>query len=657
MLRPQKSSSIQIVPYTNNEPRNNTNTISIARCDIIFLGSKRLSKNELHHNIKTNIPIHVTQDKQKYITITVDNSLSSKSVITDLLNNPDLIDQLIINLKIVNAEDTKKIFTEALHALSLYIHTFEKQYNKFHLHQELIDIINAMKHNKIEIILNVALGDKLRNLIDQIDQANKQISSLVELCNKKVADHATDESKKIMYSALKHVCAAEKKRLADSMINLNLINNQIHAFLKRYHGSSKHIETLLDGVITQDEIADTFTALSKSEHGHGNENPHYWLFKEILLTLNKTNLLSQDTVKALVKHITKPGYTEKMALALLQQLTHLKPLLSADLLNIIINGNTMNHSCDSRLKGSGLENVNRSDAQLRWAYCSEFAINWATKHFAANQPLTVIMSELAGFRQRVAINENIEHKEKFGSMRDEESGDIFADAKGRYTATSPDIFPDLVVMLKSNLHGISAASQLNLQFFNSNRDQQIEITSGQAVSVYSFNWETKSSAFVPGEPEQQIEITEHFHGLRLPKRIIKYNPNFEPKIETEFSVMTSIEHRAIIDALNQHCVLPLKNIALSKEEKVSLIGELAYYLSVLYPYKRGSAGITLWMLNGLCKEHFGVTVGQISMGKNANVPFDVYAHLSTDVNRYKEEFAQALIPKITLTDDKKLGLN
>ena len=93
-------------------------------------------------------------------------------------------------------------------------------------------------------------------------------------------------------------------------------------------------------------------------------------------------------------------------------------------------------------------------------------------------------------------------------------------------------------------------------------------------------------------------------------------------------------------------MLPLKNKSLSQDVALEVIGKLAYYLNNLYLYERGSAGIALWEINGLLKTQFGITVGQINMGGNLDIPFDVYAHLTTDVNAYTAEFKRVLLLKI-----------
>lgn len=649
--------------FTQVIPRVRTNFWNkgqeIHEIEIVLFSNQSFSEYQLsRHNISAAYDVAITQDKDNRIRIRMWSV--SRPLMNELLRDTRVIDKLVGKYDIKDPELTKTVLIASLK----FLHdneSFINNYAEFGLHEEIIKINNELKINDPDAILSLMLNDSLKKLTTRLGEAKVRISDIFEyiLNQIKKYDESTVASAvaKTAFGAFRSIFEEENKKLNESANDLVLINNQINAFLKECDESQSAIENMLSGLVAKERMTEILNVVSNIKHDHKAINLSCWLFKKIVIYLKNNNLLSSENIDVLLISIKKQHYSSKDAINLIKQLSKLEPLINDELLKIVITGDAVNHSCDSRLKGSGLEGVSKSEAQERWGYCSQYAIGEAAKQFAAGQSLASVMQFLATFRQRIAINEGVENPENFGAVRNKIGGDTFADASGRYSATASEIFLDLVSVMQTSFCCVPSEKKIALCFFNNNRDQEINIVMGKTSMCRHFNWISNQEEWTQGKPDQELVISEKYHGVSLPKRTIKYSPNFDPTIKTTFSILSEKEQAILFAALQEHCIMPLKDTSLSQEDKLLLIGELAYYLSIAYPYKRGSAGIALLALNGLCQEQFNVTIGQINMGVNNNISFDVYAHLTTDVNLYKAELASKVANKIALSTCNKLSFN
>lgn len=630
----------------------------IGKCKIILISNKKFSDGQLF-SYKKDYPfvLGVTQDQDKKIIIEINDTHHYCGVISSILNNFNEIDHLIGKLSIINPVTSKQILIDSLDVLRQGESYIKNKYVFFNLHDEIITASDRVKGNDIDTILSFAVGDKLQSLMSRLYQSEQHICTSLKFYSEKMRSVHEGDVAYVFYNAMHNLFLEEEIRKNRSKSQFHLLEKNIHNFIESCSDSATVIESILSEWMEKEKIAEILAVTANIKNNYTNINFHHWLFKEILVFLKNNKLLSMEVLDVLLITIKKGNYTSDNATKLIQQLSKLKPLLNVDLSKIVTAGVVANHSCDRRLRGSGLEEVNKTESQLRWAYCSQYAIEWAEKQFAAGSSLANVMQYLASFRQQIAINEEVDYKENFGALRDKNNGDRFAESSSQGGATAPEIFPDLVDVLQANFCSLPENKKISLGFFNDIRAQEIDLLIDKASWHHSFNSVKKCAEFIKGRPHQELIISEKFHGVSLPQRTIQYFPDFDAQIKTNFSVLSKTQQDELLDALDQHCVLPLRSNALSQEEKLLLIGELAYYLSVLYPYKRGSAGIALWVLNGLCQEQFGVTVGQINMGEHNNIPFDVYAHLTTDVNHYKAEFARKITEKLLASYSKKLSLS
>jgi hypothetical protein len=79
------------------------------------------------------------------------------------------------------------------------------------------------------------------------------------------------------------------------------------------------------------------------------------------------------------------------------------------------------------------------------------------------------------------------------------------------------------------------------------------------------------------------------------------------------------------------------------------VGKIVFCLSRLYDIQRGNGAVTQWMARAIIRDctQDRVDIGDIRMGglfeKSLNIPCDVYAQLTDDMNSYAQAFANAVI--------------
>lgn len=555
-----------------------------------------------------NINLHVTQLSNKKVQIKIDYRRDCIHILHTMewLQQKTFLSQLckVLNIKDSNATQetiillAKKIQTSFNHILS--------NAKWLALTQQLTSIKFMLTQDEASTMVKLIDNNALASLMNQIKEADSHLNDLIALCNQKM--NTNDPHETILWQTIATTITQEKKRLekAASDIEIKKSPYVFNTLLEKNHCSEEKILALLYHKQQRESLL--------------------WLVKQTIYEIKDAHLLSPTTLNQLIEKIKQPDYHCDNGIQLLNTIKKMKPLLNPELLSIIIQNNTMNHSCQSRLQGNGLQDVVQTDAQLRWAYASQYAIDWAKKEFSMDHSLTGIIAFLATFRQQVAINERVSYAKEFGLYRTRLSGDIFNNTE--YSATSPAILPDLVTLTKNTLL--------------------------HCKKKYQQHRSSSTSSFFTSSANKKTIITLEIAGLSLPTRSIEFFADND--IGTEFSALPEKDYRHILQALDKEYVAPIQFPQLSQEEKIDLVGALTYYLCVLYPYKRGSSAIMQWTINGLLQHTFGITVGQICMGPNLDIPFDVYAHLTGNLDDYKKEFARVIRLKLApiLSQEKRL---
>lgn len=343
-----------------------------------------------------------------------------------------------------------------------------------------------------------------------------------------------------------------------------------------------------------------------------------WLLYQLVKLIQQNKVFNQQTIDFILARMNNQYYDEKAWIHWLEMLTRADQLkmMTESIVEKIIMDQIIDRSCQSRLKGSGLEAVANRKEQQYWSMCSEYAVEWVQQQTNLSIGLFAMMSYLAKFRNKIACVSNSLDAQSFGVWRTKRNGDWFD--RSENSATSSDIYFDLLKVTKMTV---------NLTTDHPSDDPFHQFCMKEKV----IECELENVLF----PLRRIRV-----------RIDRSNQ--DSWISTHFSLASQEQIIACINVIDHHYFKSLRQSKTIDNPYLEKMGECIYYLCVLYPYDRGSAAIIQWLICGQLEARCGGKFSQILMGDNDQIPFDVYAHLVADPREYGVEFRKTITKMIEL---------
>jgi len=351
-----------------------------------------------------------------------------------------------------------------------------------------------------------------------------------------------------------------------------------------------------------------------------------------ILSKDKGNLLTKENIDKVFNYVRLCEIPDDAIDKLLLLHQNIEPVSSLELLvqsnlDAILKGEHIEKSCDARLNGGlGLEEVANKEKQVTWGY---YCVGVETKivdMIVENKSLEEIYDYASKARSRIAYYREEDECVKFGKFRSQlfKARDFYHETEK--SVASSKIFPSLSEVIK-------------------------EIYPDILTSQSTSSSVTSSSIFqtLPLEYTDIIPINDHICPLPSAEIKIKLEKDKTTNVNKIVTIETSPstfkdddEIRQIIKKLDAALFHTLKKKNPNEDEVLSTLGELTYYLSRLYPFTRGSGAITQWIIRSVIKFQFDKEIGDIRLGMNRDIPYDIYAHIVKDKNKYIEEFKKSI---------------
>ncbi|MBX3709370.1 MAG: hypothetical protein KIT56_08165 [Gammaproteobacteria bacterium] len=527
-----------------------------------------------------------------------------------------------INLSCVIGEHNQNALFQHLRVINRYlkypnIADLLKKYKNVNNNMDLfIKKLTVNYHDTmINFIKEVESGDSLYRIqtyLKEVEEILSKIRQVMEFFEKSIKD-PEKESQKISFYGLYNITLELHRALQEKHqelirllnpreINLESLKNAVQSLLHAHQCDGSRLED----VLSLKAVSPILTC---------------WLLKNIFTIMQENKLLNNDNVTCLIEKITQVAQVEKFIFFVSEILARLDQtkILDVSLFKKVVTEEFMDRSCQARLKGNGLDSVDTKKEQQYWSVYSEYAIQWVNTA-VKEKSLLEMMIYLSDFRHKVAVSSCHNTAKDFGVYRTEEQGDIYSNAG--YSVVSKEVLLSVFQLTRTSIRDLFVPSNMQVRV----TQKQSCVGQGERKRIYL----TLKDA-VWGE-------------VKFPDRIIDLyqGESNNVRIETGFSTLSQEEYEKCIHILDKQYLQPLSQSKGVNDDCLEKLGELAYYLCVLYPYKRGTAAIVQWIICGQIERLLGIKISQVLLGEKQDIPFDIYAHLSSDPKKYAAEFKRII---------------
>ena len=229
--------------------------------------------------------------------------------------------------------------------------------------------------------------------------------------------------------------------------------------------------------------------------------------------------------------------------------------------------------------------------------------------------------KIVAIDQKLEYGKNVSHNGgEFGIIRTTPSSDTFNDGSIEHrtlSVTSPAIFNSL--------------RELAQTFFLTYQDKFTSTTDVEFTARYEIK--------IPVCTLPELTIT-----LKIKKNATIAS------IYLSFKPFTEVDYFKAIDNINEYYFIRLKEKAKTNQIKGFLfnLGSLIFCLGRLYLQKRGSGATIQLMIRSTIKKYLDIEVGNINLGKNLDIPCEIYVYLEPSLYKFSSHFMDhfLLLPEI-----------
>jgi len=353
----------------------------------------------------------------------------------------------------------------------------------------------------------------------------------------------------------------------------------------------------------------------------------------ILQCLKGKDLLNSENIKYLMNYINNNKDDMSGAIFLLKQkiskLSRLNLLVDSNYKSIM-EGTYVDKSCSARTAATGYQFFGTSDdyeKKVMWSYYCVGAESRLTKMINSNLSLNEIYGTACKMRYDIAVLRNevsIGGGIAFGNRRTEEITDTYAKIEDANTTSIVD---------ENTYASIQTAAEPLIQQAMQLPEVQVKLRDANGGP---FEFEIKRQLTFQTSDGKSIALPECTMTVMMDKGQAQH-------IKIDFSPPKQGNFNALMNEMEEHFDAMRKNFRFSENKDAEFLlelGKLAFYLSRSYNLERGNGAIVQWILRSITKNYSNADLGDIRIN---GVPYDIYAQLTDDPNKYPVAFKDSLI--------------
>ncbi len=355
------------------------------------------------------------------------------------------------------------------------------------------------------------------------------------------------------------------------------------------------------------------------------------LLKDILVIIFKNNLLNAENVSILQVKLAEKTPT-KVRDYLMQVKDYLQKVSEVDLLiaentKNILNSTYQDKSCPARIDGTtspffGVK-ATATDKTIVWSHYCTGVERKIAKLIKEDASMLTIFEFAQNARRRIA--QQRDESENFGISRSGKPSpnDEYSDKED--STTNPAIFADIsklalaILEQEKALNNITVGEVKKATF----TFKKTLTTDGKSIPLpnetmtITFNKDKQNNINI-------LSVLVNFQSLDI--NDFKESLNYFDKA---FRNKVKNKEYADLDIFLHDC------------------GNFLYHIDRFYPLLRGTGASLQWIIRGLILYQTGVEIGDIRLGppdQHNRIPFDVYAQLLQDPEKYANDFQHHMKP-------------